>query len=588
MKLMKKIALFAFAAGLVLASCGPDEQVTGESVEGKGGVFYGGMFRMNELEDFKSLYPLAITEVVSHRIANQIYEGLVKLDQNNLQISPGIAYKWEHNDELTQWTFHLRKNVKFHDNDCFADKKGRMVTAADVKWCFDKVCEQSDVNSAFEITFKDRVKGASEYYASKKSAPEGVPGIKAVDDSTLVIDLNFPFAGFLNILATPGTYVYPKEAFEKYGKDMREQCVGTGPFKVKTIKRGEVVILEKNPDYWNVDEHGNRLPYLNMVKFSFIKEKKSEMLEFKRGNLEMIFRLPIEMIPEIMGDLEHAKERKVEFEIQSVPALSIYYNGMLCTGETFKKKEVRLAFNYAVDRQKLVDYTLQGEGIPGIYGVVPPVEAFEQQGYNFKALKGYSFDPTLAKDYLAKAGYPNGKGFPKITLQINSAGGERNEQIAEVIQKSLKENLNVDIEISKVPFAEHIDAYQSGKIEFFRTGWIADYPDPETFLVLLNGKLVPATQGEKSFTNTSRFTNARFDSLFAAGQREPDQNKRYDLYRQADQVGLDEGAIMPLFYEENYRLVQLNVRNFPANGMEYRDLTHVYLVPKDKLKNDKK
>jgi len=158
----------------------------------------------------------------------------------------------------------------------------------------------------------------------------------------------------------------------------------------------------------------------------------------------MIFRLPIEMIPEIMGDLEHAKERKVEFEIQSVPALSLYYNGMLCTGLTLNKKEVRLAFNYAIDRQKLVDYTLQGEGIPGIYGVVPPVEAFEQQGYNFKSLKGYSFDPALAKEYLAKAGYPNGKGFPKVTLQLNSAGGERNEQIAEVIQKSLKENLNID------------------------------------------------------------------------------------------------------------------------------------------------
>src|SRR5687768_13884169 len=109
---MKKLSILALLAGLLLTTCGPDTPGGNTSVEAKGGVFYGGVFRMNELEDFKSLFPLAITEVVSHRIANQVYEGLVKLDQNNLAIVPGIAYKWEHNADLTQWTFHLRNNVK--------------------------------------------------------------------------------------------------------------------------------------------------------------------------------------------------------------------------------------------------------------------------------------------------------------------------------------------------------------------------------------------------------------------------------------------------------------------------------------------
>ena len=149
---------------------------------------------------------------------------------------------------------------------------------------------------------------------------------------------------------------------------------------------------------------------------------------------------------------------------------------------------------------------------------------------------------------------------------------------------SLKENLNIDLEISTVTFAEHIDAYQSGKVEFFRTSWIADYPDPETFLLLLYGKIIPKNVREKSFTNTSRFSNAKFDELFSRAMKEPDMTKRYDLYRQADQIALDEAAIMPLFYEENYRLLQLNVRNFPANGMEYRDLSHVYLMPVESLK----
>jgi oligopeptide transport system substrate-binding protein len=579
-----KYSLLYLSFVLLLVSCGPNNKDASESVEGKGGVFLGGAFRMNELEDFKSLYPPSISEVVSQRITAQIYEGLVKLDPSNLSVVPGIASRWEHNDDLTKWTFHIRQNVKFHNDSCFAEVKGRAVVASDIKWCFDKLCEATDLNSNFEITFKDLVKGANEYFASTQSKSPlagGVSGIHVVNDSTIEIETLHPSAGFLNILSFAGAYIYPREAWEKYGNGMREKCVGTGPFVQKVIKRGDKIVLERNPDYWGVDEFGNKLPYLDVVSFSFIKEKKSEMLAFQRGDLDMVFRLPIEMIPQIMGDMEHAKERKVQFEVQSVPALSFYYYGMLCTGDIFNKKETRLAFNYSIDREKLVNYTLQGEGIPGIYGVVPPSETFERAGYSFKDLKGYSYDPEKAKSLLAKAGYPNGKGFPKVVLQINSAGGERNAQIAEVIQKSLKDVLNINVEISTVPFAEHIDAYQGGKIDFFRAGWIADYPDPQTFLQLLYGKLVPAKASENSFTNSSRFVNARFDSLFLAAQQEPDITKRMDLFRRADQVALDEGALMPIYYEENFRLVQLGVKNFPPNGMEYRDLTKVYKVPNE-------
>ena len=395
--------------------------------------------------------------------------------------------------------------------------------------------------------------------------------------------MNYPFSGFLNILAHTGCYIYPKEALEKYGIDMRTKCVGTGPFQIKTIKEGETVILEKNPNYWGVDEFGNRLPYLDAIKFTFIKEKKAEMLEFQRGNLDMIYRIPIEMYKEIMGSYDNANARKNDFEIQNVSALSTQFYAMLYTGTIFNKKEVRLAFNNAIDRNKIVNYILQGEGIPGEYVIVPPADAFKKNGYNFDALKGYKLDVAKAKEYMKQAGYPDGKGFPKVTLTINAAGNERNGQIAETIQTMLKDNLGVDVSINVMPFAEEIDAYQSGKLDFYRNGWIADYPDPETFLTLFYSKHIPTNAGDKSFINHFRFKNARFDSMYTAGIKEPDMAKRMELYMRADQILLDEGAFMPIFYDENDRLIQKTVRNFPANAMEYRDLKNTYIIPKDKL-----
>jgi len=585
MKIKHLILAAAGLTAIVLSSCGGDKN-THETTEAKGGVFYGGVFRMNELEDFKNLYPLAVVDVISQRVVNQVYEGLVKLSQADLSIVPALAYRWETNPDVSVWTFHLRKGVKFHDDACFADGKGREMTATDVQYCFTKLCESSPNNNTYDITFKDRVKGAAEYFESTKAGKPlegGVSGLKVLNDSTLEVTLTSPFSGFLNILAHPGCYIYPKEALEKYGIDMRTKCVGTGPFQVKTIKEGETVILEKNPNYWNIDEHGNRLPYLDAIKFTFIKEKKAEMLEFQRGNLDMVYRIPIEMYKEIMGSYDNAKARQNDFEIQNVPALSTQFYGMLFTSQLFNKKEVRLAFNYAIDRNKIVDYILQGEGTAGLYGAVPPVEAFKKSGFNFDALKGYKLDVPKAKELMKQAGYPDGKGFPKVTLTINAGGNERNGQIAETIQTMLKDNLGVDVSINVMPFAEEIDAYWSGKLDLFRTGWIADYPDPETFLTLFYSKHIPTNPNEKSFTNFCRFKNARFDSLFMAAMQEQDLSKRMNLYQTADQVLIDEGAFMPIFYDENDRLVQKNVRNFPANAMEYRDLTRVYIVPKDKV-----
>lgn len=578
---MKKL-LFSTVVISFLFSCGGGKENEGGIYEGKGGVYYGGVFRTNEIEDFRSLYPLNVTEVVSIHIANQVYEGLVKLSQTDLSILPCLAERWDKTDDAKTWTFYIRKGVKFQDDPCFPDGKGREINAHDFKYCFDKLCEVSPENQQFGVTFTQRVEGADEYFQStvdKKPLAGGVSGVKVIDDYTIQISLKYPFAGFLNILTMPGCCLFPKEAVEKYGNDMRTICVGTGPFVAKTVKEGDVVVLERNKNYWAVDEFGNQLPYLDGVKISFIKDKKSELYEFKKGNLDMTFRLPTEMIPDILDEFNHAKEGNARFDMMVAPALAIDYYGFQHQSEIFGKKEVRLAFNYAIDREKLVTYTLQGDGIPATYGIIPP--SFKD--YDNKMLKGYTFKPDTARALLAAAGYPNGKDFPKLTLQINS-GGERNVQVAEVIQKMLKENLNVEIDINVMPMAEHMENYQTGKALFWRTGWIADYPDPESFLTIIYGKHVPSTLTERSYVNVVRYKSAQFDSIFELALREVDTKKRFDLYRQADQIQINDGAIMPIYYQENYRLTQLWVKNCETNAMDYRDMSKVYFIPKESIK----
>lgn len=586
---MKKLFLL-FVVLTLIYSCGQDATTEGGLRQLKGGKYAGGVLRMNEIEDFRNLYPLDITEVTSHHIVNQIYEGLVKLSQADLSVVPALAESWTKNEDATVWTFKIRKGVKFHDDECFGGK-GREINAQDFKWCFDNLCTPSPHNQWFDGTFKGRVKGANEYFQSlkdKKPLEGGVSGVKVIDDHTLEITLTQPFAGFLNILVMQGCYLFPKEALAKYGEDgMRARAIGTGAFVLKTVKEGEAVILERNANYWAKDAEGNQLPYLDAVRFSFIKEKKQELLEFNKGNIDMLYRIPTENISDIMADLKNAKEN-IPFELQLCPAISIFYYGFLHASKPFDDKRVCLAFNHAIDRQKIVDYTLKGEGIAANYGLVPPVPNFESKGYNFKGLKGYAFDPDLAKKLLAEAGYPNGKDFPAITLQINSGGGDRNVLTAQVVQSMLKENLNIDINIETLPLTQHLDKIESGKSLFWRSGWISDYPDPESFLTLLSSAHIPAHLTDRSFLNTTRFKSAKYDSLFALAIKEIDDKRRFELYMQADQAQIDEGAIMPIFYDEIYRLVQNNVKGFDVNAMEYREVSRVYFVPEDEKNRSKK
>ncbi len=579
--LNKSFLAIILSASFLLYQCGGSDN-TKDGQELKGGVYQGGFLRVNEVESFKSLYPISVNEINGFHITAQIYEGLVKFNTKDLTMMPCLAYKWEISQDLKTYTFHLRKGVLFNDDPCFKDGKGREVNANDFKFSLEKLCTKDPANNQFEITFKGRVVGANDFFEQKAKE---VTGIKVLNDSTLSIELINPDLSFLSILGMPGCYVFPKEAYDKYGQDMRTKTVGTGPFYIETLKEGEIMLLKKNPHYWAKDENGNALPYLDGIKWTFIKEKKSEILEFKRGNIDMIYRIPVEIFPEVMGKLEDAKNRKGEFAIESSPLLGTFYIGFnVQANPVFQKKEVRLAFNHAIDRDKIANFTIQGEGSAAKYGIVPYYEPFEKEGYDYKTVGGFDFNPTKAKELLATAGYPNGKGFPTITLELNSGGGDRNILVADVIKKMLEENLGIKVEISVTTFAEHIENCISGKADFFRYAWISDYPDPENFLFLFYGKNVPKSLQEKSYLNMFRYINPRFDSLFEASRKIANPKERMKTLALAEKEIILNPPFIPIFYDDNFLLEQNNLRNVPSNAINLWDFSKAYLIPTEKMK----
>jgi oligopeptide transport system substrate-binding protein len=545
--------------------------------EAKGGRFYGGTFRYNEEEYLKSLYPLNVTEVTAHRIAEQIYEGLVKFDDSTLAVLPCLAKSWDISADGMKYTFHLRNNVFFHDDDCFENNIGRKVTAHDFKYCFDRLCYNNPAENQGFWIFKDIVHGANEYYAkteTNKNDFSGVSGIVAIDDTTLQIQLIQPYAVFLARLGLIFTKVYPKEAVEKYGSEMRLHCVGTGPFFIKKILDNQVVFLTKNKKYWAKDEYGNQLPFLENIKVTFIHEKKTELQEFVAGKSDLVYKFPLEMIDEIIDINTNLKPAYQKFQLQFLPSMSLQYYGFLHQGKIFHNKAVRQAFCYAVDRVKLCKYTLKNSGFPAIYGMVPPGTGT----YDPTLVKGYTYQPEKARKLLAEAGYPNGKNFPKVTLQLNS-GGSRNTQVAEAIKKMIEETLNIKIELLMIPWAQHTEAVEAAKADFFRLGWIADYPDAENFLNLFHSKHVPKDTTEKTYINSYRYKNSEYDAIFNNAITITNETERNLMYAKADQKAIDDAVVLPNYYDIDFRILQSNVRNCPQNAMEYRDFSEVYFLP---------
>ncbi|MCW3086260.1 MAG: hypothetical protein JWP12_3626 [Bacteroidetes bacterium] len=568
---MKKSLFFILSLAVFYTSCSNSGSESGSNRVAKGDKVYGGTLRINETEQYQTLYPFSITDIGSAHIAQQIYEGLVKFNTKDLSIIPCIAEKWDVDAAGTTYTFHLRHGVMFQDNECFPEGKGREVKAGDFKYSFELLCTDTKENSNYSATFKDRVVGANKFFEASKGKPNGeIEGIKVIDDYTIKIMLNAPSSSFMYVLASPAATVIPKEAVEKYGVDAK---VGTGPF-VFASASAEKVILKRNDNYYATDSLGNKLPFLDSIVVTFLPTKKQELDNFQNGDLAMVIGLPSESIKDMVeSQIADFQNKPPKYVLERSPEMASQYYEFNLTKEPFNNLKVRQAFSYAIDKNKIIEDVLKGEAYgPGTNGISPP----SFKGYDITKIIGYDFDAAKAKKLLAEAGYPNGKGFPKVKIELNS-GGSKNANVVLEIQKQLKDVLNVDVDFEVVPQKQKLEDAKYARAEMFRSAWIADFPSPENFLWTMYGGSVPSDLTLPSYPNTPRYKNAEFDKLFVAGQMAKTQEEAYDNFLKAEQVLMSDAPILVLWYDENYRLIKSNVRNFFSNPMRYRDYSAVYL-----------
>lgn len=569
---MKKIIFLFVSLALFFASCSNSGIGGSGSKTAKGDKVYGGVLRVNETEQYQTLYPASITDVVSYHIANQVYEGLVKLNPKDLTIKPCLAEKWDIDPSGTVYTFHLKKGVLFQDDACFSGGNGRELKASDVKYSFELLSVNTKDNANFTASFKDRVVGANKFFeASVDKANGEIEGIKVIDDYTVQITLTSPSASFLYALAAPATSIIPKEAVEKYAENAK---VGTGPFVFAAANGNENVILKRNEHYHGVDSLGNQLPFLDSVVINFFPTKKEELENFKEGNLSIVIGLSSEAIKDMVEkDITDFQNKPPKYILDRSAEMATQYYTFNLTKAPFNNVKVRKAFSYAINRNRIIDEVLRGEAFgPGINGISPP----SFKGYDITKIKGYNFDEKEAKKLLAEAGYPNGKGFPPIKIELNS-GGSKSADVVLEIQKQLMDVLNVNVDFEVVSLKQKLDDEKNGRSDIFRGSWIADFPSPENFLWMLYGASVPTDPKQPSWPNTPRYKNPEYDKLFEAGKAAKTTEESYADFMKAEQILMEDAPIMVLWYGENYRLVKSNVRNFFSNPMRHRDYSEVFL-----------
>ena len=507
---------------LVCAGCQGRTQVGG-----------GNHFRVNLGTEPPSLDWSLATDHVSFNVIANLMVGLTQFDKH-LRPAPAIAKSWDILDGGKKIIFHLRDDVLWSD--------GQKVRAQDFEYSWKRLLNPKTA-SEYAYTLFDIV-NAQQYHEGKVTDPDAV-GVHAQDDVTLVVELRHPASYFLAITTFEVTFPQRQDIVEKFGSRWTEpgNIVTNGPFLLSDWQHEDHIELRANPKFFRGK------PAMERVTLYMINEKTTALAMYDQGQFDFLDNDSIPILEK--SKVAHRRGFK------HVPQLRGYYYGFITDRKPFNDPRVRKAFIMAVDR-RVFPTILHGGEQPASSWIPPGMLA-----YNPKI--GLPFNPPEARRLLREAGYPDGKGFPPVTLAYNTE--EDHKMVAEAVQGMWERNLGVGVSLDNQEWKVYLKKLQNDPPNIFRLGWGADYPDPDNFM-----RLFTAASGN----NLTHWKNPRYDQLIDQAARELNPDKRTKLYDQAQTLLCETDLpIMPLFWTAESTLLNPRFTGLQLNSMGRLDLRHV-------------
>ncbi len=479
-----------------------------------------------------TLDPAVSGEMISHEYIQQIYNGLVRLDEN-LEPAPDIAERWDVSQDGRTYTFYLRQDVKFQD--------GREVNAHDFKYSLERACRPA-TGSLTAATYLGDIVGVREVLAGEAAE---ISGVRVVDDHTLRITIDTPKSYFLAKMTYPVAFVVDRNEAESGGEWWREPN-GTGPFHVKSWQEENLLVLERNEHYYG-EKAG-----VGQVVFQLWGGVPMNMYETGEIDATEVYINYIDKVTDPAGDF--FQELRVE------PELSFSYLGFNHTRPPFDEANVRHAFSVAIDKDKLVKLVFR-DMMERADGILPP----GIPGFNGN-LKGLEFDVEKAKALIAGSTYGSVENLPPITITTMGWGGMISSDL-EAIVHEWRQNLGVEVRVRQLEPEQFLYHLKEEKDEMYYLGWVADYPHPQNFLEIL------FRTGEEN--NAGEYSNPEVDDLLDRAGVELDYDASLRLYQEAEQMLVNDAVCIPLWFSKNYYLVKPYVSGYELTPMGYANLNEV-------------
>src|SRR5438874_8257008 len=479
--------------------------------------------------DPRSLDPALSTDVPTGRAVGYVFDGLTRFTPA-AEVAPGLAERWDVSPDGRTYTFHLRRNVTFHD--------GTSLVARDVVTSWERALDPKTKSSASEFLYP--IKGARDFHSQKTS---NIAGVTVRDDSTVVVTLEEPLASLVKLLAMPVASIVPQHVAPNFG----EHPIGTGPWRFVDWRHDDYLLFARNDQYFL------GAPKAESLQARIIAEPSTSVAEFESGTVDVL-QIPAGQTREWEED---ESRRSL---LSSTPALELVYVGINTTRGPLADVRVRQAINYAVDINTIVDRLISGRGTRAA-GVIPPTLA----GYD-STRRPYPYDTAKAKQLLTAAGHPNG-----IDVELWTSTTPIYVRIAETMQAYLNA-VGIRTKVVQRESAASRAAARKGETDMILKDWYADYPDAENFLYPL---LYSGNKG--SGGNVSFYANAQFDSTILAARRELNDATRTFLLREADSIAFVEAPMMFLYFYNELYAVQPWVKGFRPpvifNGQRWLDVT---------------